>query len=139
MMRKDETFAQYYQTLADEAASLHIHGTFAFDQPQVKLDAWRRDPNQFPHFTAYLELSIYSLYDAERNQNSPLDPNWLADAEYLCFLVDVDAIVSSDGQFMKRAFNQLCNPGVNACLLPKSLWNFCDVRPFFRGYGHQSQ
>jgi hypothetical protein len=105
--QEGETFAEYFQSLADEAAWLLIHKRLGLVRPQAKLDAWRRDPQKFPHFAAYLEASIYSLYDAERNQKSKLDPNWQPDAEQLCFLVDVDAIISSDSGFMKRAFEAL--------------------------------
>jgi len=114
---KNETFLEYYQSLVDLAASLFIHRPpelpiklAALSQPQVKLEAWRLDPEKFPHFTAFLECFIYSLYDAEKNQNSVLDPNWLPDAEQLCFLVDVDAIVSSERGFMRRAVETLWQP-----------------------------
>jgi hypothetical protein len=62
---------------------------------------------------------IYSLYDAEKNQNSPLDRNWQGDAQQLCFLVDVDAMVSSDGGFMKRAFEALWQPSQKRMLTPE--------------------
>jgi hypothetical protein len=110
LMQKNETFDQYYQSQADEAASFLIHRTLALSEPQVKLAAWRHDPQSFPHFTAYLESSIFGMYDAERNQNARLDSNWLDDLEQLCFLADVDAIVSSDLGFMKRAFEALWEP-----------------------------
>jgi len=87
-MQKNETFEQYYQSQADEAASLLIYKTLAVSEPQVKLAAWRHDPQNFPHFTAYLKNSIFGMYDAERHPNARLDPNWLDDVEQLCFLVD---------------------------------------------------
>ena len=65
------------------------------------------DPRKFPHFTAFVGFFIYSLYDAEKKQNSLMDRNWPGDAERLCFLADVDAIVSSDRGFMKQAFEAL--------------------------------
>jgi hypothetical protein len=101
LLSKDATLTQYYQTMAEESAGLLIHRRLNVAQPDVALDAWRRDSCKFPHFTAYLELSIYSFFDAERNQNSRLDWNWQADSEQLCFLVDVDVMVSSDRGFMK--------------------------------------
>ena len=68
---KDETFPEYYQSCIVEAASLFIHRPGALnqlqvklaplDQPQVKFDAWKRDPTKFPHFTAFLGFFIYSL------------------------------------------------------------------------------
>jgi hypothetical protein len=126
---KDETFPEYYQSCIVEAASLFIHRPGALnqlqvklaplDQPQVKFDAWKRDPTKFPHFTAFLGFFIYSLYDAERNQNSPLDRNWQADAEQLCFLVDVDVIVSSDLEFMRRAFEALWQPSQKRMFTPE--------------------
>jgi hypothetical protein len=96
----------------------------ALDQPEAKFDAWKRDPTKFPHFTAFVGFLIYSLYDAEKNQNSPLDRNWQGDAEQLCFLVDVDAMVSSDLRFMKGAFEALGNPARNTCSLLKNLSPF---------------
>jgi hypothetical protein len=62
---------------------------------------------RFPHFTAYLETAIYARYDVENNKNSPIDRNWQTDVEQLCFLVDVDGIISSDQSFMRRAFDEL--------------------------------
>jgi len=76
-------------------------------QPQIKLNSWTLNPQAFPHFSAFVELFVYAEYDAERNQNSPLDSNWFEDAQQLCFLLDVDAIVSSDRGFMRRAFEAL--------------------------------
>jgi hypothetical protein len=67
----------------------------ALDQPEAKVEAWKRGPAKFAHFTAFVGFWIYSLYDAEKNQNSPLDRNWQSDAEQLCLLVDVDAMVLS--------------------------------------------
>jgi hypothetical protein len=110
MIQKNENFEQYYQSQADSAAYLHIHKTLALSEPQVKLVAWRNNPQNFPHFTACLRNTIFGMYDAERNQSASLDLNWLDDAEQLCFLVDVDAIVSSDQAFMKRAFDELWKP-----------------------------
>jgi len=108
---KDVTFAQYHQANFLDAAWLLIdrphgfgqmHTLAALDRPEAKFEAWKRDPTKFPHFTAFVGFWIYSLYDAEKNQNSPLDRNWQGDAELLCFLVDVDAVVSSDLRFMKQ-------------------------------------
>jgi hypothetical protein len=114
---KKETFLEYYRSLVDHVAWLLIHRPHelpiklpALNRPETKLEAWKLDPEKFPHFTAFLECFIYSLYDAERNQNSSLDPNWLPDAEQLCFLVDVDAIVSSDRGFMRGAVEALWQP-----------------------------
>jgi hypothetical protein len=76
-------------------------------QPQGKLNTWMLDPQQFPHFSAFVEVFVYAEYDAERNQNSPLDSNWFEDGQQLCFLLDVDAIVSSDQGFMRRALEAL--------------------------------
>jgi hypothetical protein len=45
--------------------------------------------------------------------------NWQADAEQLCFLVDVDMIVLSDEKFMKRAFDSLWHPKGKQMLTPK--------------------
>jgi hypothetical protein len=116
---KGETFAKYSESMADEAAQLLIHKRLALAQADTKLDAWKRDPALFPHFSAYLEASVYCLYDADKNQNSPLDRNWQADAEQLCFLVDVDVIVSSDQRFMKRAFEELWRPRGKRMLNPE--------------------
>lgn len=66
-----------------------------------------------------MEFFIYSLYDAEQNQNSALDRNWQGDAEQLCFLVDVDAMVSSDWGFMKQAFEALWQPSDKRMLTPE--------------------
>lgn len=87
-----------------------IHEVFSVDQPDAKALAWSLDPARFPHFTAFAELFAYGHYDAEQNQNSPLDWNWQSDAEQLCSLVDVDLIVSADQQFMRRAFDELWKP-----------------------------
>jgi len=116
--RKGETFAEYYRSNADNYASFLIEG-LALDRPQIKLDAWRRDPQKFPHFTAFVELYTYVPYDAQRNQNSRLDSNWLPDAEQLCFLVDVDAIVSSECGFMSRAFEALWQPRQKRIFTPE--------------------
>jgi hypothetical protein len=51
----------------------------------------------------------------------PLDWNWQSDAEQLCFLVDVDLIVSSDQQFMRRAFDELWKPKGKRMLTPEEL------------------
>jgi hypothetical protein len=52
-----------------EATSLLIHRPpvlnqlqfklAAVDQPEVKFDAWRRDPQKFRHFTAFIGFFIY--------------------------------------------------------------------------------
>ena len=103
------TFREYHKANFLDAAQLLIHrprgsrqlqALATLDQPEAKFDTWKRDPTKFPHFTAFVGFLIYSLYDAEKNQNSPLDRNWQGDAEQLCFLVDVDAIVSSDLGFI---------------------------------------
>jgi hypothetical protein len=87
---KNATFAQYHQANFVDAAWLLIHRPRGFgqlqrlaalDQPEAKFEAWKRDPTKFPHFTAFVGFWIYSLYDAEKNQNSPLDRNWQGDAE----------------------------------------------------------
>jgi hypothetical protein len=116
---KGVTFREYHKANFLDAAQLLIQRPrgsrplqplAALDQPKAKFDAWKRDPTKFPHFTAFVGFLIYSLYDAEKNQNSPLDRNWQGDAEQLCFLVDVDAMVSSDLRFMKEAFEALWQP-----------------------------
>jgi hypothetical protein len=114
---EDLTFEQYHQAHFLDAGSLFIRRPpelpiklAALDQAEAKFEAWKRDPAKFPHVTAFVGFLIYSLYDAERNQNLPLDRNWQGDAEQLCFLVDVDAIVSADLGFMKRAFEALWQP-----------------------------
>ena len=43
----------------------------------------------------------------KKNKIRLLDRNWQGDAERLCFLADVDAIVWSDRGFMKQAFEAL--------------------------------
>jgi hypothetical protein len=103
---KKETFANYYQSSADFYALKVIE----FLGQQGKLNAWILNPQEFPHFSALVEVLAYADYDAERNQNSPLDSNWFEDAQQLCFLLDVDAIVSSDRGFMRRAFEALWRP-----------------------------
>lgn len=107
LTEKKETFADYYQSSADFYALKVIE---FLGQPQGKLNAWMLNPQEFPHFSAFVELFVYAEYDAERNQNSPLDSNWFEDAQRLCFLLDVDAIVSSDHGFMRRAFEALWHP-----------------------------
>jgi hypothetical protein len=104
---KRETFTEYYQSSADIYALKVIE---FLSQPQGKLNAWMLNPQEFPHFSAFVELFVYAEYDAERNQNSPLDSNWVEDAQQLCFLLDVDAIISSDNGFMRRAFEALWHP-----------------------------
>jgi len=121
------TFEQYHRALFFDAASLLIHrprgsgqlqALAPLDHPEAKFDAWKRDPTKFPHFTAFVGFWIYSFYDAEKNQNLPLDRNWQGDAEQLCFLVDVDAIVSSDLRFMKEAFEALWQPSQKRFFTP---------------------
>ncbi len=113
---KKETFAEYYQSSADIYALRVIK---FLGQPQGKLNSWMVNPKEFPHFSAFVELLVYSEYDAERNQNSPLDSNWFEDAQQLCFLLDVDAIVSSDHGFMRRAFETLWQPRQKHILTPE--------------------
>jgi hypothetical protein len=107
LTEKKETFADYYQSSADFYALKVIE---FLGQPQGKLNAWMLNPQEFPHFSAFVELFVYAEYDAQRNQNSPLDSNWFEDAQQLCFLLDVDAIVSCDHGFMRRAFEALWHP-----------------------------
>jgi hypothetical protein len=95
-----------------------------FDQPDATFDAWKCDCTRFPHFTAFVGFWIYSFYDAEKNQNSRLDRNWQGDAEQLCFLVDVEAIVSSDRRFMKRAFEALWQPSQKRFFTPEEFVAF---------------
>ena len=130
---KEVTFRQYHQANFVDAAWLLIHRPrgsgqlqtlAALDQPEAKLDAWKRDPTKFPHFTAFVGFFLYSLYDAEKNQNSPLDRNWQGDAEQLCFLVDVDAMVSSDLRFMKEAFEALWQPSQKNFFTPEEFVAF---------------
>jgi hypothetical protein len=130
-LHKGEAFREYYQSLFVYTAWLLIQRPpelpiklAALDQPEATFDAWKRDPTKFPHFTAFVGFLIYSLYDAEKNQNSPLDPNWQGDAEQLCFLVDVDAIVSSDLKFMKEAFEALWLPSQKRFFTPKEFVDF---------------
>ena len=127
------TFEQYHEALFFEAAWLLIYrptgsgqlqGLAVLDQPEAKFEAWKRNPAKFPHFTAFVGFFIYSLYDAEKNQNLPLDRNWQGDTEQLCFLVDVDAIVSSDLGFMKRAFDALWQPSAKRFFTPQGLVDF---------------
>jgi hypothetical protein len=89
------------------------------DRPRIKLSDWKRDPQKFPHFTDFVELYTYVHYDAQQNKNAKLDPNWLGDAEQLCFLEDADVIVSSDEKFMKRAFEEICKPRGKRMLTPE--------------------
>jgi hypothetical protein len=105
-----EPFAQYYRLNAEEFASCVIGQLPALDQPERKLDAWKRDPEKFPHFTAYVQLYAYVHYDPQLPHQPPMDPNCLADAEQLCFLEDVDAMLSFDQGFMKRAFEAVWEP-----------------------------
>jgi hypothetical protein len=131
ILPKGATFPQYHKANFVDAASLLIHRPrgpnqlqiplAALDQPEAKFDAWQKDPRKFPHFTAFVGFFIYSLYDAEENQNSPLDRNWQGDAEQLCFLVDVDAMVSSDCGFMKQAFEALWQPSQKRLFTPEEL------------------
>jgi hypothetical protein len=128
---KDVTFSHHHQALFFDAARLLIHRLRhpdqvqippdLFDQPDATFDSWKRNPEKFPHFTAFVGFWIYSFYDAEKNQNLALDPNWQGDAEQLCFLVDVDAMVSSDRRFMKRAFEALWQPSDKRMLTPEEL------------------
>ena len=130
---EDVTFEQYHQANFFVAAELLIYRTHgsaqlqtlaALDQPEAKFEAWKRDRTRFPHFTAFVGFLIYSLYDAEKNQNLPLDRNWQGDAEQLCFLVDVDAIVSSDLGFMKPAFEALWQFSQKRFFAPEELVAF---------------
>lgn len=121
---KGATFAQYHQANFSDAACLLIGQLAALNQPDAKFEAWKRDHTKFPHFTAFVGFWLYSFYYAEKNQNSPLDPNWLGDAEQLCFLVDVDAIVSSDLRFMKQAFEALWQPSQKRFFTPEEFVAF---------------
>jgi hypothetical protein len=141
-LRKGETFREYHQSLFVEAASLLIHRPpelsiklAALDQPEAKFDAWKRDRAKFPHFTAFVGFLIYSLYDAERNQNSRLDRNWQGDTEQLCFLVDVDAMVSSDRGFMKQAFEALWQPSQKRLFTPEEFRHLKVARLRVIGFG----
>jgi hypothetical protein len=120
-LSREASLVQYYQTMAEESAALLIHQRLNVARPDIAFNLWKRDPARFPHFTAYLEFSIYSFFDAERNQNAPLDRNWQADAGQLCFLVDVDVMVSSDRGFFKRAFEGLLWPSQQKRLLTPAL------------------
>lgn len=119
--RPDESFEEYYQLVADECASRLIDQLPALDQPERKLDAWRCNPKKFPHFTAYVQLYAYTQYDPQRHKNSSIDSNCLADAEQLCFLEDVDAMVSSEQGLMKRAFEEAWEPRGKRLLTPEEL------------------
>ena len=132
-MPKNATFAQYHQANFVDAAWLLIHRPRGFgqlqrlaalDQPEAKFEAWKLDPTKFPHFTALVGFWIYSLYDAEKNQNSPLDRNWQGDAEQLCFIVDVDAVVLSDLKFMKQAFEAMWQPSQKSFFTPEEFVAF---------------
>lgn len=118
---KGESFSEYYQSVVDGYPQRLIQEVISVDQPEAKALAWSLDPAKFPHFTAFAELFAYGHYDAELNQHSPLDWNWQSDAEQLCFLVDVDLIVSSDQQFMRRAFDELWKPKGKRMLTPEEL------------------
>lgn len=118
---KGESFSEYYQSVVDGYPQRLIQEVISVDQPDAKALAWSLDPAKFPHFTAFAELFAYGRYDAEQNQHSPLDWNWQSDAEQLCFLVDVDLIVSSDQQFMRRAFDELWKPKGKRMLTPEEL------------------
>jgi len=107
IIQRNQTFAVYYKSNADQFA-MHVIKTL--NEPEIVREAWNRNPEEFPHFTAFVKLFAYIHYDAQRNQNSPLDSNWLPDAEQLCFLAEVDAIVSSERGFMRRAFEALWHP-----------------------------
>ena len=131
---KGTTFEQYYRANFFDAGRLLIHrlrqpdelqvSLAIFDQPDATFDAWKCDCTRFPHFTAFVGFWIYSFYDAEKNQNSRLDRNWQGDAEQLCFLVDVEAIVSSDRRFMKRAFEALWQPSQKRFFTPEEFVAF---------------
>jgi hypothetical protein len=134
---KDITFRQYHQAHFFDAGRLLIHRlrypdqlqipVAIFDQPDAKYDAWKCDWTRFPHFTAFVGFWIYSFYDAETHQNSPLDRNWQGDAEQLCFLVDVDSIVSSDMGFMKQAFEALWQPSEKRFFTPNEFLDFLSL------------
>jgi hypothetical protein len=119
--RPDEPFEDYYQLVADECASRLIGELPALDQPKRKLDAWRRDPEKFPHFTAYVRLYAFVHYDPHRHKNSSIDWNCLEDAEQLCFLEDVDAMISSEQGFMKRAFEAVWKSRGKRLFTPEAL------------------
>jgi len=124
---RDVPFAHYHHANFLEAGRLlilrpqfgQLQPLPSLDHPEAKFEAWRRAPASFPHFTAFVGFWIYSLYEAEINQNSPLDRNWQPDAEQLCFLADVDAIVSSDQRFMKQAFEALWQPSQKRFFTPE--------------------
>jgi len=97
---------------------------FRITSPKATRGTGERDPARFPHFTAFVGFWIYSLYDAETNQNSPLDRNWQPAAEQLCFLVDADAVVSADLNFMKEAFEVLWQPNQKRFFTPEEFVAF---------------
>jgi hypothetical protein len=76
-LRKGETFQEYHQSLFVEAARFLIHRPRLPGQRQIPLAA--------------LDFSFTASAMRNKIRNSALDRNWQADAEQLCFLVDVDA------------------------------------------------
>jgi hypothetical protein len=66
-----------------------------------------------------VRLYAYLHYDPQRYKNSSIDRNCMEDAQQLCFLEDVDAMVSSDRNFMKRAFDAVWQPQEKRLFTPR--------------------
>src|SRR4029077_1953999 len=54
---KKETFAEYYPSSADFYALKIIE---FLGQPQGKLNSWMLNSQEFPHFSAFVELFVYA-------------------------------------------------------------------------------
>lgn len=121
--RKGERFCEYYKSVANDCATRLIRWQLDIDPPDAKAIAWSQEPSKFPYVTAFVELCAYSIYDAEHNQNSRLDRNWQTDAEQLCFLFDVDLMISSEQGFMRRAFVDVWAPRGKRFLTPQEFLN----------------
>jgi hypothetical protein len=85
---------------------------------------WAMDKKRYPFLTSSLEGQIFANWHALVEHSKRIDRNSHVDVEVLACLNRADAIVSSDGGFLKDAFDMLWRPKGKLLYTPEAFVDY---------------
>jgi hypothetical protein len=87
---------------------------------------WAMDKKRYPFLTASLEGQVFANWHALVEHSKRIDRNSHVDVEVLACLNRADAVVSSDGGFLKDAFEVLWRPKGKLLYTPEQFVDYLD-------------
>lgn len=78
--------------------------------PLAVASRWSRAKADYPYFTAFVVNMLYISHHAATQHNEKIDLNAQADLDLMTHLLRADAVVSNEGGFFNKAFNDLWVP-----------------------------